>query len=134
MEKKEIMKKIKIEGRLVSARYGATKFDENHNKYRIAIESDNIPYDEIHAFDKSGDRLTPVWFKERNGYINLSSIYDIPVMNSYGKRISFDDWLETETIIGSIVRVSVKQKEGALYPEAIKVIEDGEIRDPFSDL
>lgn len=133
MEKKELMKKLIIEGRIVSARYGATKFDDN-NKYRVSIQSDNIPYEDVHAYDNSGTKLTPAWFKNQDGYINLSSIYSIPVMNSKGVKIDFDEWLENYNVLGSIVRVAVKQKEGAVYPEAIKVLEDGEERDPFADL
>lgn len=131
--KKELMKKLIVEGVVVSARYGANKFDDT-NKYRIAIKSDDINYDEIHAYDNVGTKLTPSWFKNRDGYINFSSIYSIPVMDAGGKRISFDEWLENYNVLGSIVKVSFKQKDGAVYPEAIKVLEDGEERDPFADM
>lgn len=131
--KKELLKKLIVEGIVVSARYGATKFDDN-NKYRIAIKSDTINYDEIHAYDNVGTKLTPSWLKNRDGYINLSSIYSIPVMNALGKQIDFDDWLAEYNVLGSKIRVSIKQKDGAIYPEAIKVLEDGEERNPFADL
>ena len=131
--KKELLKKLIIEGVVVSARYGATKFDDN-NKYRLAIKSDTINYDEIHAYDNVGTKLTPSWLKNRDGYINLSSIYSIPVMNALGKQIDFDDWLAEYNVLGSKIKVSIKQKDGAIYPEAIKVLEDGEERDPFADL
>lgn len=131
--KKELMKKLIVEGVVVSARYGANKFDDT-NKYRIAIKSDDINYDEIHAYDNVGTKLTPSWFKNRDGYINFSSIYSIPVMDAGGKRISFDEWLENYNVLGSIVKVAFKQKDGAVYPEAIKVLEDGEERDPFADM
>ena len=131
--KKELLKKLIVEGVVVSARYGATKFDDN-NKYRVAIKSDSINYDEIHAYDNVGTKLTPSWLKNRDGYINLSSIYSIPVMDARGKQIDFDDWLAEYNVLGSKIRVSVKQKDGAIYPEAIKVLEDGEERDPFADL
>lgn len=131
--KKELLKKLKIEGVVVSARYGATKFDDN-NKYRLAIKSDTINYDDIHAYDNAGTKLTPSWLKNRDGYINLSSIYSIPVMNALGRQIDFDDWLADYNVLGSKVKVSIKQKDGAIYPEAIKVLEDGEERDPFADL
>lgn len=131
--KKELMKKLIVEGVVVSARYGANKFDDT-NKYRIAIKSDDINYDDIHAYDNVGTKLTPSWFKNRDGYINLSSIYSIPVMDASGKKISFDDWLENYNVLGSIVKVAFKQKDGAVYPEAIKVLENGEERDPFADM
>lgn len=131
--KKELLKKVIVEGVVVSARYGATKFDDN-NKYRLAIKSDTINYDEIHAYDNVGTKLTPSWLKNRDGYINLSSIYSIPVMNARGNQIDFDDWLADYNVLGSKIKVSIKQKDGAIYPEAIKVLEDGEERDPFADL
>lgn len=136
MKKQEVkkMNNIIVEGTIVSARFGSTKFDDN-NKYRIAIESDSIDYDSIHAYDNVGSKLTPTWFKDKTGYINLSSIYDIPVMDVTGKKIDFEDWLsDGYNALGSRVKVSIKQKEGALYPIAIKVIEEGEERDPFEGL
>lgn len=133
-EAKKVMNNIIVEGTIVSARFGATKFDDN-NKYRIAIESDSIDYDSIHAYDNVGSKLTPTWFKDKTGYINLSSIYDIPIQDVNGKRIDFEEWIgEDYNALGSKVKVSIKQKEGALYPIAIKVIEEGEERDPFEGL
>lgn len=128
------MNNIIVEGTIVSARFGSNKFDDN-NKYRIAIESDSIDYDSIHAYDNVGSKLTPTWFKDKTGYINLSSIYDIPIQDVNGKRIDFEEWIgEEHNALGSKVKVSIKQKEGALYPIAIKVIEEGEERDPFEGL
>lgn len=133
-EAKKAMNNIIVEGTIVSARFGSTKFDDN-NKYRIAIESDSIDYDSIHAYDNVGSKLTPTWFKDKTGYINLSSIYDIPIQDVNGKRIDFEEWIgEDYNALGSKVKVSIKQKEGALYPIAIKVIEEGEERDPFEGL
>ena len=131
-EMKEL-KTLLIEGIIVSCRYGSTKFDDT-NKYRFAIKSDSIPYDDIHAYDNVGAKLTPSWMKEKDGYINLSSIYDVPVMDTRLKKISFTDWMENYNTIGSKVLVKIKQKDGAIYPEAIKVLEDGEERDPFKDM
>lgn len=131
-EMKEL-KTLIIEGIIVSCRYGSTKFDDT-NKYRFAIKSDSIPYDDINAYDNVGAKLTPSWLKEKDGYINLSSIYDVPVMDTRAKKISFTNWMENYNTIGSKVMVKIKQKDGAIYPEAIKVIEDGEERDPFKDM
>ena len=94
--------KIIIEGTIVSARYGANKFDDT-NKYRISIKSDSIPYDDIHAYDEVGPKMTPSWYKNRDGYINLASIYEIPIKDYNGKVISFDDWLEKYNALGSVV-------------------------------
>lgn len=127
------MNNLVIEGVVVSAKYGATKFDDK-NKYRLSLYSESMPYDDIKAFDTVGEKMTPSWYKEQEGYINLNSIFDIPVMDIKGNRIDFDAWLETGKAVKSKVKVSVRQKEGALYPIAIKVIEEGEEFDPFADL
>lgn len=122
-----------INGVITQAKFGRSKFDDT-SKFRLCIKSDNIPYEEIHAYDEVGNKLTPKWYKERTGYINLSSIYDIPVKDSKGRIIDFEAWLDDYNVIGSEVVASVIQKEGSLYPKAIKVITDGEARDPFEDL
>lgn len=127
------MSNLVIEGVVVSAKYGATKFDDK-NKYRLSLYSENMPYDDIKAFDTVGEKMTPSWYKEQEGYINLNSIFDIPVMDIAGNRIDFDAWLGTGKAVKSKVKVSVRQKEGALYPIAIKVIEEGEEFDPFANL
>lgn len=131
-EKKELLKTLIVEGVITSARFGTSKFDDTE-KYRVALKGD-IPYDEIHAYDTVGTKLTPSWLKKQEGYINLASIYSIPVQDSKGKSIDFDDWIQNYNVLGATVRVKVKQKEGAVYPEAIKVLIDGEDRDPFADM
>lgn len=132
-EQSKVMENVIVEGVIVSARYGSTKFDDR-NKYRFSIKSDNIPYDEIVAYEGVGTKMTPAWFINQDGYINLASIYSIPVLNSEGIKTETDAWFNTNNVIGSKVRVSIRQKEGAVYPVAIKVLEDGEERDPFKDL
>lgn len=135
MKKQETkkMNNLVIEGVVVSAKYGATKFDDK-NKYRLSLYSEDMPYKDITAFDTVGEKMTPSWYKEQEGYINLNSIFDIPVMDIKGNRIDFDAWLETGKAVKSKVKVSARQKEGALYPIAIKVIEEGEEFDPFANL
>lgn len=135
MKKQETkkMNNLVIVGVVVSAKYGATKFDDK-NKYRLSLYSEDMPYKDITAFDTVGEKMTPSWYKEQEGYINLNSIFDIPVMDIKGNRIDFDAWLETGKAVKSKIKVSVRQKEGALYPIAIKVIEEGEEFDPFANL
>lgn len=132
-EQSKVMENVIVEGVIVSARYGSTKFDDR-NKYRFSLKSDSIPYDDIVAYEGVGTKMTPAWFINQDGYINLASIYSIPVLNSEGIKTETDAWFNTDNVIGSKVRVSIRQKEGAVYPVAIKVLEDGEERDPFKDL
>lgn len=122
-----------IEGIVISAYIGKSRFSDVE-KCRLAIESKTIPYDKITAFKESGTKLTPAWFKDKNGYMNLASIYSIPVKDSRGREIEFAEFVESETAIGSKIKLSVVQREGAIYPKAFIVLEDGEPRDPFAGL
>ena len=122
-----------IEGTVISAYIGKSRFS-NVEKCRLAIESKTIPYDKITAFKELGTKFTPAWFKDKNGYMNLASLYNIPVKDSRNREISFSEFVELETAIGSKIKLSVVQRDGAIYPKAFKVIEDGEPRDPFEEL
>lgn len=124
---------IVVEGIIVEARHGKTRYSDEL-KNRVALKSETIPYDKITAFENVGPRLTPSWFKDKTGYLNVSSMYNIPVKDTKDKIIDFDDWISEYNALGSKVKMSLIQKEGALYPKAIKVIENGEERDPFEDL
>ena len=132
--KNENRKELILKGvNVVRAYIGKTKWSDTE-KNRITIESDSIPYDNIHAFDKSGERLTPTWFKERNGYMNLSSIYDIPVKINGARVITFEDWTSEYDVVGATITIKITEKEGALYPTAILLIESGEKINPFEDM
>lgn len=122
-----------IEGIVSSAYIGKSRFSDVEKK-RIAIKCDTIPYDQITAFKDSGNKLTPSWFKDKTGYINLASIYNIPVKDTRGREITFEEFCEMETSIGSKIKIAIKQSEGALYPKAFVILEDGEPRDAFAGL
>lgn len=131
--KNDTFKSFVVEGIVVGARRGRTRYSEDI-KNRVDLKSDSIPYEEIHAFENSGAKLTPSWFKDKTGYINSASQYDIPVKDTRGKVIDFETWINDYNALGSKVKMSFTQKDTAIYPKAIKVIEDGEARDPFEDL
>ena len=132
-EGKKTVDNIIIEGVVKSAYIGGSKFNET-KKNRIAVKSETIPYDQITAYEGVGNKLTPSWFKDKTGYINLASIYNIPVMGVKGEIMTFEEFTENERAIGSKVRMSITQKEGSVYPKAIKILELGEERDPFEGL
>ena len=131
--KKETTEKLNdvyLTGKVVRAYYGTSRKDETE-KYRFTIFDEKMPYEKIDAFDSSSSKYTPTWFKDLEGYVNLSSMYDIPVRFG-NKDMTFDEWLKGElTPPNSIVTVRVRQKQGAVYPVAILVKEDGFTENPF---
>lgn len=124
---------IVVKGIIKKAYTGKTKFSEDV-KNRITIYSEDFPYTEITAYDDQPDKLTPGWFKDQEGYCNLASGFDVDVMNSSGKQISFEDWVNNYDTHNAEVTVKIRQKDGAVYPVAIKVYKDGEPVDNFGDM
>ena len=118
--------------KVVRAYFGGTKFNPTE-KNHVTIKGD-IPYDSITAFEKSGSKLTPTWYKNRDGYMNLASLFDIPVLTDKIKQIEFADWIAEYNTVGATVDVKVIQKDGAVYPVAIQVLEDGEEINPFEGM
>ena len=118
---------------VVRCYFGESRFDKDA-AYRITLKSNNMPYDEITAFDDCGSKFTPTWLKDAEGYMNLKSKFDIPVKDVKGRKISIDDWIKSETATGSRVKVKIRQKEGAIYPVAISILEDGAAVDPFEGM
>lgn len=132
---KEIEEKfLMVEGVVKAAKIGSTKFDKD-DKCRISIKTDNLDiYDAIDAFDNSGEKFTPDWYKNAEGYLNFSSKFDIPVLDENGTRLSFEKWIDGGTALGSEVRLKFKNIDGAVYPVAVKVLEPGEPFDVFEGM
>lgn len=122
-----------IDCKVVRAFTGPTKYDKE-DANRITVYSDNMPYTSIWAFDECGSRYTPSWLKNADGYMNLKSSFDIPIKATNGKQITFSEWIDSDTSTGALIRVKIKQKEGAVYPVAVKILIDGEDADPFDDM
>lgn len=124
---------IVVKGIVKKAYIGKTKFSEDV-KNRITIFSEDFPYTDITAYDDQPDKLTPGWFKDQEGYCNLASGFDVEVMASNGKKITFEDWVKDFDTHNAEVTVKIRQKDGAIYPVAIKVYKDGEPVDNFDDM
>ena len=58
----EKMSDIYIEGAVSKALFGATRWDKE-DKFRVTIKSDDIPYDEIKAYDNTKSSFIPDWYK-----------------------------------------------------------------------
>lgn len=87
------------------------------------------------AYENTYEKFIPRWFKEKNGYINLKSNFDIPVLDTNNNETTLVDLInESPTLIGSKVNISIVIVDGAIYPNAIKIIEEGEVKNPFEGL
>ena len=125
----EKLSDLYITGHVIKATFGATRFDKGE-KFRITIKGD-IPYEDITAYEGTRTSFIPQWYKEQEGYMNLSSVYDIPCR--YGNdKFTFSDWISKDndlTAPNSEVCIRIRQKDGAVYPVAIDILKDGEVAD-----
>lgn len=129
------MNMIIVEGEIRKSFFGKTEFSDEE-KYRLAIYDEKMDYSEITAYDEQPDKLTPAWFKNQDGYIDLSSKFDFPVRLDPvdGKKVKFSDYIKRDDTYKAKVKLKISQKEGAVYPFAMVVIENGEESDPFEDM
>ena len=111
---------------------GATKYDDKV-KNRVTLYNPDFDYSLITAYDNAPAKLTPSWFKDAEGYINLNSKFDIPVKDKDGTILTFEEWVLTDTN-NAIVKAKIRQKEGSVYPVALVVLEEGEPVDNFAGM
>lgn len=130
---------------IVSAKYGIKKIKSKSGKeytsdvplYQLSFRG-NIPYEDITAYDDAPDKWVPTWYKDADGYMNLSSQFDI-AFQIEGQRSTMSEFLEDAaekgySCTGSVADVKIRQTDGAVYPVAVKVLSLGEERDPFDDM
>lgn len=130
------MNDIKIFDVNVKLAYGKFNDTKECTEYKILVdglkEDDYKVFEEV--FKEVGKKYVPNWFKEQNGEMFIKSRYDFGVLTTDGTKTQFSKWVESGTTIGSKIRLKVVLKDGIIYPKAIKVIEDGEQKDLFSDM
>lgn len=128
--------KLVLSGTLTAFRHGVNKFDKETEKYYLSIKAAALPQeirDKIREkyFADAKEKFIPDPFKEgadpTNTYINLKSLYEIPVFRegTGNKKYSFDEVIEMGDGLppyGSEVLLSMRLKEGAVYPLALKIV------------
>ena len=124
---------VKVRGLVKKAYNGKTKYDEE-SKNRLTIYAEDFDYSIITAYDDTPAKLTPKWYKEAAGYINLSSSYNIEVKTTKGSIIDFEDWISDYDTHNADVTVKFRQKDGAIYPICLVVHKDGDPVDNFADM
>lgn len=128
--------KLVLSGSLSAFRHGVNKYDKDTVKYYVSIKADDIPAElrtliRDRYFADAKEKYIPEPFREDynpdNTYINLKSLYEIPVFKegSGNKKYTYDDVIELGDGLppyGSEVLLSMRLKEGAIYPLALKII------------
>lgn len=134
-------KKVVITGELIKARRESKEFKGRKQPEKFHLSLANVELTEEQkeivkgAFVSSGENFTPTWVKEMNGYVNLSTTYDIPVKHVDGyTENSLEKAIENGfAFMHAKVKVSLSVKQGAIYPKAVMVLEEGQSYDAFAD-
>ena len=93
------------------------------------------------VFAESGEKFTPDWLKNFEGYVNVSTQFELPAIlfgtDSEGARIetaSIENAIENGYAwMGAEVGLSLDLKEGAVYPRALKFYSEGNAINAFAD-
>ena len=125
-------------GILTKCRFETGYMGKGDKAWRISLKLDKPLTTDIKdrilstlKIDKN-DRFCPKWLKEDDSvYINVHSKFNIPcqLLIKDNRVVNMD--METELFEGADVTLTIKVKEGGVYPHAIRVIKNGEPFNPF---
>lgn len=130
-----------IKGNLIKAMRQAKTFEGKTGEEKLYITVANVELTEeqlkeiTSAYKEVGKKMTPAWVKEFEGYVNVSTKYDVPTRWVNGEKY---DTLEEATadhadFYNAPVRLKIAVKDGAIYPSAIVFDGVGEEYDNFKD-
>lgn len=128
--------KTVVNGTLTRFRWEKAWKGKGDDRRNISVKLDEPLSDEIRKeiltatdLDESSS-WCPSWLKEGSDYVNVHTKFDLPCQtkgnNGTVYEISQDDVFE-----GAKVSLLLVCKEGAVYPQALRVHENGEPYNPF---
>lgn len=131
-----------IKGKLIACKREVKEFDKkrkSEEKLFITLADAVISDDQMKelqdAFKDSGGKFTPEWVKNFEGYVNLSTKFELPCRD-----IEKNEYNSIESAIagglkwmGADVKCSINIKEGALYPNAILFLSEGSAFNAFAE-
>lgn len=137
------MSVLKFEGTLIECKRKQKSYKNGHEsaeKLFISLADVELTEEQLEvlneAFKDAGKKFTPAWILEPQGYINLSSQFELPAILLDGTRTdSIEDYIaDGYKWMGATVKLTVNVKDGAVYPKALKFLSEGKELDPFAEL
>lgn len=126
-----------IKGKLIKCNRTIKEFkgrQQPEKLYLTIAEVDKLPDEIEEAFKDSGKTFTPDWVKSFEGYVNLSTQYELPCRDLRGAdHESIEEFIKNFDWKGADVSVSVNVKKGAIYPKSLVFESEGEPFNAFSD-
>lgn len=129
-----------IKGKLIKLKREAKEFDKGGKKdgLFITVAEVNLTDEQMEelmdCFKESGKKFTPSWLTDFEGYVNLFTKFELPTR--FGKiEKDVESMVEDGDFdyLGAEVKVSIKCKEGAIYPISMVVLKNGEKPNAFKE-
>lgn len=131
-----------IKGKLIACKREAKEFDKKRRteeKLFITLAEVDLAEEQLEAFQDAfkdaGSKFTPDWIKKFEGYVNLSTKFELPCRTIEKQEFgSIEDAIaDGLKWLGADVKVSVNIKEGAIYPSAIVFESEGKSFNAFAE-
>lgn len=140
-----------VRGKLITCKKEVKEFEKRSTENKLwltlaEVELDDAQKAELEeAFKDAGKKFTPEWIKNFSGYVNTSTQFELAYR--LGKNITAElkekypeegaDVLQLIKdgfpYMGAEVKLSLKVQEGAVYPNAIKFLTEGNAFNPFAE-
>lgn len=130
-----------IKGKLIKCKREAKEFNgrKSEPKLYITLADVDLSPEQMEelkkAFKDSGKTFTPSWVQEFEGYVNVSTKFELPVRDMDGNEDpSIEDAISDGLAwVGADCKLSINIKEGAIYPNAIVLTSEGKTIDAFAE-
>lgn len=130
-----------IDGKLIQCKREVKSFDKAKSEEKLWISLAEVDLSSaqqkelLEAFKDSGKKFTPDWIQDFKGYANLSTKFALPVKDLDGNiHDSIEEFIsEGFGWMGATVSLAINVKEGAVYPQAMIVLKEGERPNPFAE-
>lgn len=131
-----------IKGKLITCKRQIKEFKgkETKEKLFITLAEADLSKEKLSelkdAFKDAGKNFTPGWVKDFEGYVNLSTEFDLPCRDlDLETHDSIEDFIKDSKFpwMGAEVKISLNIKEGAVYPNSLIFISEGKPYDPFAE-
>ena len=140
-----------VKGKLITCKREVKEFEKRSTEEKLWLTlaevelSDEQKAELEEAFKDAGKKFTPDWVKNFNGYVNVSTQFDLAY--KFGKTLTaeLEDTYAPEgadvlaliksgfPYMGAEAKLSLALKDGAVYPNSIKFVTKGNAFNPFSE-
>ena len=131
--------KLVVTGILTGFRFSTSKYSQDKETYQVSIKTSALAPDVIkdikeRYFSDTKDKYLPSFIKDfekdpgaKEVYINLKSMYEFGTFidGEGNKRYSYDDVMDLGDGLAplhSTVKLSMRLKEGSIYPLAVMIL------------